>query len=337
MKRFFLWFWRHKKLSIVLVLVLVAVVFYFRSRNGNEEFETATSARGDVAEEMILPGAIKADEHAQLSFPISGRLVWVNMKVGDEATKGQPLASIDTKALVSALERARADLRTAEAARAAVYDSLQGKTTTETFAERNIRTSAEAAYDKAYEVWMVAQNNLRDATLVAPFAGKVTQVVNPFSGVNIVAGQTQIEVVNPKTIYFQVAADQSEVVDIKTGERVKIIFDATDEEIEGEVANISYTTQAGEVGAVYAVRIKFTDSPNEEFKYRIGMTGDAHFVLAEKKDVVFVPANFVKSDSKGDYVLINEGKEKAYVTIGLEGEERTEIVSGIGEGALIYD
>lgn len=332
-----MWFWRHKKVSLVLLIVIIGAIVFLTRRNGNGKLDQATVSRGDVAEEMVLSGVVAAEEHAKMSFPASGRLSWVKAKEGQTVNKGEPLMAIDTTAYVSALNRAEADLRAAEANVAAVYDSLQGKENTETFAEINTRTAAEAAKDKTYDLLLVAQSNLRDATLVAPFGGIVTYVANPFSGVNITAAVTQVEIINPETIHFEVAADQSEVVDIKDGEKVKIILDATDEEIIGTVTRISYTTVPGEVGSVYSVNIEFDGELREDFTYRVGMTGDAHFVLSEKKDVVFVPSEFVKSDSQGDYVLINEGKEKAYIEIGLEGEERTEVISGIGEGVLIYD
>lgn len=337
MSKILRWFWNHKKFSAVLVLVLIAVgIFVFR-QNGNGKLDEAVVARGDVAEEMVLSGVISAEEHAKLSFPISGRLAWVGAEEGQVVSKGARLMSLDSQALISSYNRAQSDLRAADANVAAVYDSLQGKDKTETFAETNTRTAAEAAKDKAYELYLTAKQNLQDSTLIAPFGGIVTFVANPFSGVNVVATTTQVEIVNPGTIYFKVAADQSEIVDIREGDRVRVILDATDEEIFGVVSRTSYTTVPGEVGSVYAVKIGFEDSLRRDFIYRIGMTGDAHFILKENKNVLYVPSDFVKSDATGDYLLVNGGKEKTYVTVGLAGEERTEIVDGVAEGVLIYD
>ena len=337
MKRIFGWFWRRKKLTVVLIII-AAIAFFFVTRgNGNGELEEAAVSRGDVAEELILTGFVAADEHAQLAFPTAGKITWINVREGDTVQPGQALAKLDTIALNSALQRANADLRAAEANVAAVYDGLQNKDTTETFAERNTRTAAEVGRDKAYEAVIAAQQNLRDSTLVAPFNGLVTFVANSFIGINTSPTQTQIEVVNPETIFFEVAADQTEVVEIATGERVRIFLDALDEEFLGTVVYVAHTPIANEIGTVYRVKISLENLENSNFIYRIGMSGDAHFVLSENKNVLYVPGDFISSDAGGDYVLTGENKEKVYIEIGLEGEERTEVVSGLAEGALIYD
>ena len=337
MRRIFGWARGHKKVIIVLVVVLLGGVFFLRSGNGNGELEEARVERGDVTEEMILSGVIAAEQHAQLAFSSSGKISWIDVVEGQVAKKGQALAKLDTVALNASLQRARADLRAAEANAQEVLDDVKGNDSDETFEEKNLRTAAEVARDKAYEAVIIAEQSLREATLIAPFAGLVTFVENPFAGVNVVAGATQVVIVNPETIHFLVAADQTEVIEIASGEKVKIVLDANDEELGGEVSHISLTTIPGEVGSVYSVKLKFSGELSGEFVYRIGMTGDAHFVLNEKKNVLYVPTDFLKSDSGGDYVLVNEGKDKAYVEVGLEGEVRTEVVGGLSEGARIYD
>jgi len=67
------------------------------------------------------------------------------------------------------------------------------------------------------------------------------------------------------------------------------------------------------------------------------MTGDAIFVLSEVADTLYVPTNFIKSDVQGKYVLVNEGKDKVYVTAGVEGEEYVEISGDLNEGQMVYD
>lgn len=332
------WFWNHKKISLVLIIIIGALYWWFFVKNGNDEFEESSVMRGEVEEELILSGTVVADEHAKLAFATGGTISYVGVTEGDEVVKGKLLAKIDTIGLNSTLQRARADLRAQEANVAEVLDDVKGNDEDETFEEKNTRTAAEVAKDKAYEAVLIAEDNLRKASLYAPFKGIVTYVANPFSGVNVLATQTQIEVINPETIHFEVAADQTEVTDIKLNDRVSILLDSNGEkELAGVVTYISYSTKAGEIGAVYEVKIEFDDFTNGNFTYRVGMTGDAHFVLKRKNDVLYAPSNYVKSDKEGDYVLVNGGKDKTYVEIGLEGEERTEILSGLEEGALIYD
>lgn len=338
MKRTFKWVRGHKKLTLILVIVAIGAFLLLRPKGNGKDMEEATVARGDVAEEMILSGNVNAREYANLHLNASGTIAWVGVSAGDVVYKGQPLLKLDTVKLNSAYQIAAANYRAAEANAEQILDSVKGHDNDETFEERNIRTAAETARDKAYEALVAAQKDLREATLVAPFAGVVSTIQNESPGLNVTAGTPQITIINPETVYFSVSADQSEVTNISVGQKVKIILDAIDDkEFTGTVKYISFTTRPDEIGAVYEVRVEFDDLDTKSFTYRVGMTGDAYFVLAEKKNVVYVPTDFVKSDSQGDYVLLNHGKEKRYIEVGLEGEERTEVLSGLEEGVLIYD
>lgn len=237
----------------------------------------------------------------------------------------------------AAYEQALNNLRRYEAGVDNVYDQVQGGENDETFSERNTRTTAEVLKDNAYEAVIIAERNLKGASLYAPFDGVVTSVTNPFFGPFVLSTQPQFEVVNPETIYFSVTADQTEVTSLKEGMRVLITLDAFPEkEIEGTVSKIDFAPDPAEVGVVYEVRV---DLPRlDEIAYRLGMTGDAIFVLESKQEAFWVPAGFVKSDKKGQYLLTRKGDKKVYVELDLEGVGRVEVISdAISEGMKIYD
>ncbi len=333
-------FWRRKKLTAFLVIVLVGFGIW-RGAVGrkNGDVESATIERGTVSEELILTGEIKADEHALITFPTSGKISWVGVSEGDRVKKGQALSKLDTTVLNSTFQQARATLRAAEAAVDKVHDDVKDRDDTETFTERDTRTTAEATKDRAWDAYVAAEYNLRNSTLVSPFEGIVTYLARPFSGVNVLAASTQIEVVNPDTIYFEVSADQSEVIDLHEGQKVNIILDSfTDDKLEGMIDFISYTPDSGEAGTVYNIKVSFVGNKIDLSKVRIGMSGDAKFVLSEVSDVFYTPPKFVNSDTKGKYVNLSKKNNKVYVEVGLEGEERVEIISDeVKEGDIIFD
>ena len=300
---------RRKKLLIVLAILLIGGILvyrYFQRRNG--EVETTEVKRGTVAEELILSGGIDADEYAQLSFPASGKIAWVAIKEGDEVKKGQALTKLDTTTLNNTFQSARATLRATEASLEYVHDLVKDNDDDENFSEKDTRTTAEVTKDKAYEAYVAAEYNLRNAILLSPFAGIVTYLAHPYSGVNVIFSETQVEVINPESIFFDVSADQTEVADIKVGQRVIIILDSlSDKEIQGTVEFVSYTPKSGEVGTVYKVKLRFDDIDFDTDVYRIGMTGDAKFILSESENVFYLPPKFINSDKSGKYV--RKGKE----------------------------
>ncbi len=326
---------RRKRL-IAIILVIVAVGFFiFRSRGNGETFEESEVMRGTVEETLVLTGEIKATDYASLQFNSSGTISWVGVKVGDTVEKGQALIKLDTTVLNSAFQVAQANLRAAEANLAQVHDEVKGNDSDESFEEKNTRTAAETAKDKAYEAFVAAQKDLRNATLVAPFDGVVAVLNTESSGVNITAGAPQVVVVNPSTIYFLVNADQTEVNDFKAGDTATLALDAfEDEEFEGVITSVSAAPNPAESGTVYPIRLSLNSTGFAQ-KLKVGMTGDATFVLSSKEDVLYVPSKFVKSDKDGKYLLVNAGKDKKYVQVGLEGEDSIE-VTDISEGEKIY-
>jgi HlyD family secretion protein len=331
---------KHKKLVITLVVIgaLVYAGYYFINRRKNGDVEQTGVKKGVVREELILSGEITADEHADLTFQSSGELDYIGVSEGDEVKKGQVLARLDTTNLYQSLQTADANLRAAAAALDVVYDDLQGKEDSETFAEKSTRTAAETAKDAAVFAHIQAQKNLVNATLKAPFDGIVTKITNPFTDFNFIYTQSQVEIVNPQTIHFEVTADQSEVVDLHLGQKVIIVLDSySDEDLEGEISYIAYTPKAGEAGAVYGVKVILSQDEFDINKFRIGMTGDAKFVLEEKGDVLYLPPDFVNADNKGDYIKKGKINNKVYVDVGLEGEERVEVMGDVEEGDIVFD
>lgn len=328
-------FLRRKRLIAVFLMVIVAAFFFLRSRNGNGKLEVALVERGIVQEELLLTGEVKAREYSALQFNTPGTISWVGVKVGDKVKRGQALMKLDTTRLNSAYQIARANYRAAEANAQEVLDALKNKDSDETFSEKNMRTAAEAARDRAWDALLSAQKDLSDATLIAPFDGVVTILNSESPGVNIMAGVPQVILVNPESMYFEVSADQTEVSMLKPGAKAEVIIDAfPDDLVSATVTFVSIAPDTTEAGTVYPVRLLLE---GDTLKYRIAMAGDAKFVVSQRSDVLYVPSGFVNSDSKGSYVLTEGGKNKKYVVVGIEGEDRTEIKEGIDVGEEVFD
>lgn len=331
--------WYKKRRNwIIAIVIVIAIVFVRRASTPSTKVtETATLTRGEVKEELVLSGEVKAVEDVSLPFATSGNLTWVGVHAGIKVNKGQPLMKLDTFKLNSIYQRAASAYRLTQATVDKVHDNLKDKGNSETFTEKETRTAAEVANDQAYEAYVSAQKDLRDATLIAPFSGIITYVSNETPGVNVTAGVTQVKVVNPETIYFSVNADQSDVSHLTVGNPAEIALDAySDSAINGKVTEISFTPSEFDSGTVYPIRILLSVD-NSSYKYRVGMTGDARFVLSRKENVLFVPNKFVKSDKTGKYVLVDDGKTKKYVEIGIEGEDRVELKTDLGEGTVVYN
>ena len=207
-----------------------------------------TSVGGITASAVIVPV-----QQANLSFPAIGRVLSVDVKVGDKVTAGQPLIHLETALLEARVREAEANLAAAEIQVA----YLKRVGTDERFLE-----SALADVDRAQALLDSAKTTLEaQSALLAPIVGTVVTLdVNP--GETVVPGQV-IVILGDLTKYQIETIDLSErdVTRVKVGQPVKISVEALGEEFTGRVSKIALvsTTLGGDV--VYTVTIEFDEQP----------------------------------------------------------------------------
>ena len=69
------------------------------------------------------------------------------------------------------------------------------------------------------------------------------------------------------------------------------------------------------------------------------MTGDLTFITNKVTNVLIVPTIYIKSEGDKKFVWVKDGsnEKKAYVTVGLETDDKTEIKTGLKEGQEIIN
>ena len=324
--------------KILTIFLVVVGILFFVFKNNNKAVKTTEIQKGNLKEELVLSGEVGATNYAKLSFETSGKIIYVGVKEGEKVNKGRLISKLDSTVLNSSYQTARANLRLYEATVENIHDQVKGNDDDESYAQKDVRTTAEVNKDKAYEAVIAAKRNLDGASLYAPFNGIVTYLAHPFSGVYTSLGAVEAEIIDPATIYFDVLADQNEVIRLSVGQKAEIVLDSFEDKVfEGKVTDISFVPKIGESGSVYSVKVEFVniDLPNSSFK--MTMTGDAKFVVSEKNDILYLPNNFIKQDKEGKFIKINKKGEKLYITTGVESEDNTEVLGDIKEGLVVYD
>jgi RND family efflux transporter MFP subunit len=328
------------KRKIIIGTILVVITGFFTrgfgliKSKGIEEYRVTP---GIVKEEITISGEVLADKYSAMNFGVSGKLAWIGVTEGQKVYRGQVLMKLDTDVLNSALETAKSNLRNAEANAQYVLDTVKNHSSDETYLQKTTRTTAEVTKDNAYEALKVAEENLKNATLYAPFDGIVSSLTSTAPGVNIFYTDQMIEVVDPETIYFSVLADQTEIIKLTTDTKVEIILDAyPDRVLSGKIIFLGLTPQIGATGSLYKVKI-IINQIADFTQMRVGMTGDARFLITEKTGILNIPSKFLNTDKNGKYVLMGNLKNKVYVKTGLEGDENVEITDGLKDGDTILD
>lgn len=333
-------FFRLIKKRWYLIIALIAVVgFLFYRVNINSSIDkkktTYQVKRQTLTESLSLSGKIDAEEKATLRFQTSGRLSWVGVKVGDYVKKYQGVAALDQREVKKTLDKYLNDYLKTRWDFEQTKDNYKDSIITTAIA----RILEKSQYDLNKSVLDVEIKNLsvEFSNLWTPIDGIVTSVEAPYAGVNVIPTQAEIEVVNPKTIYFSATADQNDVVKLKTDLAGNIILDAyPNQEFSGQIRQISFAPKEGETGTVYEVKI-FFDQDNTDYRYRLEMTGDANFVVRKKENVLAIPTNLAKTENGKKYVLKQEGgnKKKIYIKEGEEIGDFLEVKEGLVEGDTI--
>lgn len=330
-KRLGKWFW------VILIAIIAVLLGLLIFRKDKKVMISTTVQKGEIKEELVLSGTVKAAKHSILYFPTYGKISWVGVSEGDFVKKWQGLTSLDKTVLNAVYQQALNTYRNYQASAENVLDSVQGHSNDETFSQKAARTAAEVARDSAYDAVVAAEYNLKNATIVAPFDGIITSLPYPNAGVNVGLSEPQVEIVDPNSIYFSVDADQTEVINLKVGQSAVITLDSFEKEYKGLVSSVGYTPKSGESNVVYEIKVNIDGASDLAETLRVGMTGDVTFILSQKDDALFVPSRFINSDQTGKYVYLGNRDNKVYIKTGIEGEENIEIIEGVKEGETLYD
>lgn len=168
--------------------------------------DVASVVSADQTRTVTLSGRVRAAERASLSFEVGGTVQYLDLDIGDAIEAGQVLARLDATPSRLALQKARASASEAAARRQEQRLNFQRQSV---LRERNMISQssldeAEAALDmararheSAQASLAIAERDLEQTTLLAPFSGSISQrLVEPSERIS--AGQSIYEVISDR-------------------------------------------------------------------------------------------------------------------------------------------
>jgi HlyD family secretion protein len=249
------------------------------------------------------------------------------------------LASLEeTETAETAASQADADAESA----AARIEEIKSQARTLEQARQQIRI-AEAQVDNDQVSLDLARQRLAETRVVSPLDGVVTQrsvqigqIIS--SGISNVGGGTTALVVSDLSRIFVLAAvDESDIGQVRPGQRVKVTVDAfRNREFSGEVVRIS--PRGANVSNVVTFEVKIEVTAADKDLLRPEMTATAEILIDERADALLAPADALfRRGGKTWATVVGPGGERSdrEVTAGIGDGRRTEVLSGLAAGDTV--
>ena len=330
---------------VIVLLILLGVAFLLGRRllKPKEEVEVTqlplatgiSVEKGDLFITESLVGTIEASEQYALASKVSGEVLEIYAENGAELKKGDKIARLDNQKQIDAakytLEQAEAQAKAASDARNRLA-SLQasGDISYQDFEAADAQAKAAEAQVKAAKLNYDTQ--VEFATITAPADGVLQNSILVKDA--MIPQGTQIASLMGKGKQQLVFSATEELMkNLSLGQEVKV--EKGQEQYIGSITEISGVMNA-QTG-LFTVKANLENSSLPEgSRVKLTVTKDS------RTGVKLLPLSVIYYDNGAPYVYLLEKGEgengilkKQFVELGLQGEEKVEILSGLTEKDLI--
>ena len=335
---------------------------------------TVQVTRGNLQQTVLATGALEAQSVTSVGAEVSGSIETLAVNLGDEVTKGDLIAKIDSVDQQNAVKSAEASLANMQAQRrakeAALTQAQQAldratqlqlqKLTSDAdlqTAEANL-AAAQSALDAldaqiSQSVLAVdsAKLDLSRTNITATATGTIV-AVPVTEGQSVNASQTSptiVKIAELDTMLIKAQISEADVTKVAPGQSAYFTIlgdpstriDATLLSIEPapDAITTSDNGLAASDNAIYYNGLFSVANPNH--KLRIAMTAQVTIVIASAKDALVLPASALGTAAKDGTYSVNvydpaTGSTHAVkITVGLNNSISAEVTSGLNEGDLV--
>lgn len=273
----------------------------------------------DLTQLRTLAGIVAPIETANLSFEVAGKIQSVDAKLGDSVTKGQLLSKLDQRNFSLNLQSAQAQLDKANASLVDATSTYQrfSKLINQKLVSQSEFDNAKAAYDSSRSAVAVAQaqydianKNLLDSKLLAPYNGIITKrLIEPSQ--QIATGQAAFEIEGDHGLEVNVLVPETLIRELKPNSPLSIRFPVlANVTIKGVISEIG--TRAESANA-FPVTVILSESDE---RLRAGMSAEVDFVFngegrtGYKGKTIGVPLSALRAGlNQKSYVFVYDEKE----------------------------
>jgi HlyD family secretion protein len=288
----------------IIALCVIFIISRSCSKKQHVSFETGTVKIGTVRNVVTATGTIQPVDTVSVGTQVSGVIDKIYVNYNSHVKKGQLLAELDKKTLLSELASAKAALDKAKADvtyQAKNYERIKILFQKGLIAQTDLDNStntydqAKATLKSAENAYAKAKTNLSYASIYSPIDGIVeSRLVDEGQTVAASFSTPKLFTIAKDLTQMQVYAniDEADIGQVKVGQHVTFTVDAfPDLTFNGEVTEIRLKPTTTSNVVTYSVIIK---APNPDTKLMPGMTANISIITEEAKDVLTMPSKAVR-------------------------------------------
>jgi len=309
----------------------------------------AKAIRKNVAQRLHAIGRVEAYSTVEIKSQISGQVMQVHFKEGQDVNKGDLLFTIDPRPFEAALNQSLADLNRDKAQKVQLandynrYETLlkEGVGSRQQYDEATSKYEAVAATVAADEANVqTARLNLEYTHITSPIDGRTGNLILHEGNLVKANADTAMVVINQvRPVYVDFALPEQDLASVRSSMvshtlEVDVIAPGDKKaNVQGRLSFVDNTVDAN-TGTIQLKGL----FDNQEQKLWPGQFVDTYLTLRERPNAVLVPSQAVQTGQEGSYVFVIDPKMKAAirtVAVGDTIEGDTVIESGLRGGETV--
>lgn len=289
---------------------------------------TVPAAQQPFEHKIEVRGNVQSRTNVNVSSEIMGQIISVNVVEGQNVSKGQVLAQIDSENIEKSIEEVTTQLEYATT----IFNKR------ERLWEKNIGTEVEYLQAKntkeSLENQLSTLNTQLSKTKVrAPFSGSVEQV--PVREGEVVQPGTPIAfVVSNSNMYITTNVSERYVGRFNVGDEVTVELPALGEEFTSTISAVGNVINPA--SRTFTVEVKLPQVPEY---LKTNLVALVHITDYSTEEAVVIPSRIIQEDFDGNYVYLaqNNKAKKVHVKLGQSYNNQTEVLEGLNGGEAVID
>ncbi len=272
-------------------------------------------------------GTVVPNADANIASESPGKVIKVNVDLGDYVPKGKVLVQLDDELKVANLQTAEANYKKSKKDLERYEQLFKEKSATEAQLDQ-----ARFAFETAEAQYKIAKKQLEDTQIKAPFSGFIA-ARNVEVGSVISTGAMLFNLVDLSTVRVKIQVPERDIFKIKRGDKVTLTSDVLlQEQIYGVVGNIG--NKADEV-KTYPVEIFVKNNP--KYFLKAGMFVRVQIPSATKGKSLLIPRQSLVGSIRNPqvYVVENNVARLRNIQLGSEIGKKLEVLGGLKEGEMV--